>query len=142
MNKISTDSELIFADTTYKVRGAIFAVYNTLGPGHKEIVYQKALEKELEAQKIPFVREQILDVKYRNFKVGKYIPDFIVDNKVIIELKAVEFMPKIYESQLIHYLKTTGFEVGLLVNFGQPKLVIKRLVWSQKVWEAESVKIR
>jgi GxxExxY protein len=139
---ISTDSELIFADTTYKIRGAIFAVYNTLGPGHKEIVYQKALEKEFEAQNIPFAREQSLDVKYRNIKVGKYIPDFIVDNKIIVELKAVEFMPKMYENQLIHYLKTTGFQVGLLVNFGQPKLMIKRLVWSPKTWEAESVKIR
>lgn len=131
MTKIYTDSKLIFADTTYKIRGAIFAVYNTLGPGHKEIVYQKALEKEFEEQKILFVREQSLDVKYRNFKVGKYIPDFIIDNKVIVELKAVEFMPKAYENQIIHYLKTTGFQIGLLVNFGQPKIFIKRLIWSK-----------
>lgn len=131
MNKIFADSELIYADTTYKVRGAIFAVYNTLGSGHKELVYQKALEKEFEEQKIPFKREENLDVKYRNVKVGNYRPDFIIDDKIIVELKAVEFMPKTYENQLIHYLKTTDFQVGLLVNFGQPKLFIKRLVWTK-----------
>jgi len=130
-SKISTDCKLIFADLTYNVRGAIFEVYNTLGSGHKEQVYQKALARELEERKISYKKEESLDVKYKGEKVGNYRPDFVIENKIIIEIKAVEFMPKSYEDQLIHYLKTTGYKVGLLVNFGQPKLFIKRLIWSK-----------
>lgn len=130
-DRILADSKLIFADLTYKVRGAIFEVYNTLGSGHKEQVYQKALEKELEERNISYKREKNLDVDYKGKKVGNYRPDFVVEEKIIIELKAVEFVPKSYEEQLIHYLKTTGFIVGLLVNFGQSRLYIKRLVWTK-----------
>lgn len=113
------------------MRGAIFAVYNELGYGHKEQVYQKALAKEFDEQEILYAREQNIGVSYKSTVVGNYRPDFVVEAKIIVELKAVEFMPKIYESQLVHYLKTTGFQVGLLVNFGSPKLYIKRLVWTQ-----------
>lgn len=127
---IYTDNKLIFADLTYKVRGALFNVYNELGFGHKEQVYQKALAKEFKEIALPYKQEVSLDVSYKGDKVGNYRPDFIVDEKVIIELKAVEFMPKTYETQLIHYLKTTGYSVGLLVNFGTPRLIIKRLVWT------------
>ena len=130
--RINTDTvrKLIFADTTYKIRRAAFNVYNVLGFGHKEQVYQKAIAKEFEEMKLPYKKEESLQVKYKDEIVGNYRPDFIVDYKVILELKSVEFMPKSYEIQLIHYLKTTGFQVGLLVNFGGPKLVIKRLVWT------------
>ena len=129
MNKrINTD--LLHADLTYGIRRAIFNVYNGLGFGHKEKVYQKALIQELQELNIPFKREVSLNVKYKGEDVGNYRPDFVIDDKVIVELKAVEFMPKSYETQLIHYLKTTGFQLGLLVNFGATKLYIKRLIWS------------
>lgn len=127
---ISTDAELIFADLTYKVRGAIFNVYNALGPGHKEPIYEKALIKEFTFQDILFKTETPLDVNYRGEKVGNYRPDFVIDDKIILEIKAVEFIPKIFEEQVIRYLKTTNFQLGLLVNFGQPKLYIKRLIWT------------
>ena len=133
---IFADSKLIFADLTYKVRGAIFEVYNILGYGHKEEVYQKALASELEKRQISFKKEMSLQVNYKDKNVGNYRPDFVIDDKVILEIKAVEFMPKSYEEQLVHYLKTTGFKVGLLVNFGQPKLYIKRLVWSKNPRES------
>lgn len=130
---IYADSKLIFADTTYKIRGALFNVYNTLGHGHKEQVYQKALARELTEQGITFSREENLPVNYKEEIVGSYRPDFIVEEKVILELKAVEFMPKSFETQLIHYLKTTNYSLGLLVNFGTPKLFIKRLAWTPSV---------
>lgn len=91
---ISTDKKLIYADLTYQIRGAIFTVYNTLGYGHKEQVYQKALEKEFTETNLPFKREVGLNVSYKNEIVGRYRPDFVIDDKVIMELKAVEFMPK------------------------------------------------
>lgn len=130
--KIYTDKKLIYADLTYKIRGAIFSVYNELGYGHKEEVYQKALAKELDNLKVSYQREKSLDVEYKGEKVGNYRPDFVIDDKVIIELKAVEFMPKTFETQLLHYLKTTGYQLGLLVNFGSPKLMIRRLVWTNQ----------
>jgi GxxExxY protein len=127
---ICTDKKLIFADLTYKVRGAIFTVYNELGFGHKENIYQKALIKEFGILNISYKQEVGLDVKYKGDVVGKYRPDFIIDDKIIVELKSVEFMPKSYEEQLVHYLKTTGYSLGLLVNFGSPKIYIKRLIWT------------
>jgi GxxExxY protein len=127
---IYTDKKLIYADLTYKIRGAIFNVYNALGYGHKEMVYQKALANEFLEQEIPYKKEESINVRYKNQVVGNYRPDFVVDNKIIIEIKAVEFMPKSYETQLIHYLKTIDYQVGLLVNFGSTRLVIKRLIWT------------
>lgn len=125
---INTDKELIYADLTYKV----FNVFNELGFGHKETVNQKALIKELKDIGLPFKTEFPLNVKYKGEHVGNYRPDFLIDEKVIIELKSVDFMPKKYEIQLLHYLKTTGYSLGLLINFGSPKLYIKRLVWTDR----------
>ncbi len=122
--------ELIYADTTYRLRKAIFAVYNTLGFGHKEEVYQKALAKEFTLLDISFSREKTLQVMYKNEPVGAYRPDFIINDLIILELKAVDFMPKVFETQLLHYLKSTGFLLGLLVNFGGSKLYIKRVIWT------------
>ncbi len=122
--------EFIYKDLTYQIRKAIFTVYNELGFGHKEQVYQKALSSEFSLLRIPFLREKSVNVYYKDQIVGTYRPDFIVDNKVIIELKAVEFMPLSYERQLLHYLKSTKYKLGFLVNFGCPKVYIKRLIWS------------
>lgn len=127
--KINTDRKnLIYEDLSYAVRGAVVNVYNELGYGHKEQVYQKALAKEFEGQSIPFEKEVALSVSYKGVKVGSYRPDFVVGKKIIIELKAVEFMPKTFETQLINYLKATNYQLGILVNFGSPKLYIRRLI--------------
>lgn len=121
---------LLHAGLTYKIRKAFFNVYNELGYGHKEQIYQKALIKEFTELNLPFKKEVGLNVYYKENVVGKYRPDFVVDDKIIIEIKAVDFMPRAFESQLIHYLKSTRFELGMLVNFGTTKLQIKRLVWT------------
>lgn len=125
------NQRLIYADLTYEIRKAVFNVYNLLGFGHKENVYQKALEKELKELNVPFVREQSLSVSYKDEIVGIYRPDFVVDQKVIVELKSLSSLPESLDSQLLHYLKTTGFRLGLLINFGTPKLFIKRLIWTE-----------
>lgn len=127
---IDADNILIYADLTYKVRKAIFNVYNTLGYGHKEEVYQKALAYEFKELNIFFKKEEKLSVNYKGKSVGNYRPDFVIEDKVILEIKAVEFLPDTYKQQLINYLKTTGYQLGLLVNFGTDRLFIKRLVWS------------
>ena len=121
-------TQLIYADITYLVRKAIFAVYNTLGFGHKESVYQKALEVELTDLKVPFETQKKLPVKFKDKFVGSYQPDLIIDGKVIVELKSLSFIPEQLDAQLLQYLKITGFKLGLLVNFGSSKLFIKRLI--------------
>ncbi len=123
-------NDFLYEDLSYKIRGCAFKVYNALGFGHKENVYQKALEAELTKDKINFEKEKALSVLYDGKKVGIYKPDFIIDNKIIIELKAVPLMPKDYEVQLTYYLKSTDYKLGFLINFGSGKLDIRRRVWS------------
>ena len=104
-------------------------VHNELGNGFLEPVYQESLEVELTNQRIPFQREVTLPIKYKGTLLNKsYIADFIVYDKIILELKALDALSTVHESQVLNYLKATGFKLGILVNFGQPKLQYKRLV--------------
>lgn len=127
---MQTEPHLLYEDLTYRLRGCFFNVYNALGFGHKEGVYQKALATELNNQGIHFDQEKSLKVLYRSSVVGMYRPDFVVEGKVLVELKAQEFIPKEHETQLLHYLKTTGFQLGFLVNFGAKRIDIRRKIWS------------
>ena len=119
----------LYEGLTYRVRGAIFAVHNELGCGHKEKVYQVALANEFKDRKIPFEKEKRIRIIYKNKKVGYYQPDFLINKQVIIELKSVPFLSKKAEAQLFYYLKGTPYRVGLLVNFGSIKVDIRRKVW-------------
>jgi GxxExxY protein len=122
--------ELLYENLSYKIRGCAFKIYNNLGFGHKENVYQRALAIEFEKAGFNFETEKTLPVFYENKKIGIYRPDFIVDNKIIIEIKSVPFMPKTYETQLIYYLKSTNFNLGFLINFGSKDIQIKRKIWT------------
>ena len=126
-NKVP-ESGLLYQDLTYKIRGCIFTVYNTLGCGHKELIYQNALEQELKKQNLTFEAQKSFNVFYGNKKVGNYRPDLVVENTVIIEIKAANLNLKIFESQLLSYLKATPYQLGLLVNFGPNQLHIKRII--------------
>jgi len=121
----------LYEDLTYKIRGCAFRVYNNLGFGHKEKIYQEALVCEFQREKIDFEKEKSLSVIYNDKKIGVYRPDFVINNKIIIEIKAVPFMPAIHEKQLTHYLKSTNYKLGLLINFGDKHLVIKRRIWTK-----------
>ena len=116
-------------DLTYRIRGAVFQVYNTLGPGFKETVYHNSLREEFEKQKVKYRDKERIKIHYNGKQVGIYEPDFIIDDKVIIELKAVEVMPTVFETQLYSYLKATKYKIGMLINFGSDKLDIKRRVY-------------
>lgn len=128
---------LLHEDLTYKVRGALFAVYNRLGGGHKELIYQRALAEELSELKIPHKREQSISILYNDKKIGTYQPDFIVDDKVVLELKALPFLGTQPKQQLWYYLKSSPFELGLLANFSGKELEIKRVVY-EKARQKES----
>lgn len=123
-------TEFLYKELTYKLQGCFFSVYNALGFGHKETVYQKAPEIELKKNQIVFEPQKILNIYYNKERVGNYRPDLVIDNKIIVEIKAVDFVPKDYEKQLLYYLKGTEYKLGYLVNFGNPKLYIKRFIWT------------
>ncbi len=127
---INTDKRgLLYEELTYKIRGAFFNVYNKLGPGHKETIYQKALEEEFSNLNLNYEKEKSIEVLYNETKIGIYKPDFIIENKIIIELKATPFIGKLEEKQTWHYLKGSNYRLALLVNFGGKKLQIKRLIY-------------
>ncbi len=109
----------------------MYKVHQVLGSGHKEVVYSKALEQEFILRDIIYNREKTLPVIYERKKVGYYRPDFIVDNKILIEVKAVPFLPIQAENQMSYYLRGTLYKIGLLVNFGSKSLVIKRQIWDR-----------
>ncbi|PJE67265.1 GxxExxY protein [Candidatus Shapirobacteria bacterium CG10_big_fil_rev_8_21_14_0_10_40_9] len=124
-------ADYLYEELTYKIIGAGYTVHKSLGSVHKESVYHKALAHELDLLKIPYKTEAALEVKYKGKKVGVYKPDFIVDGKVLVEIKAAEFIPETYESQLSYYLKGTGYKVGLLLNFGTKSLDVRRRIYDK-----------
>ena len=121
---------LLYQELTNRILKACYTVHNELGCGFFEKVYQEALEVQLSEMDIPFEREKHLPITYHG-KVLEcdYIADFVVDNKVIIELKAVTEMSPIFEAQTINYLRASGIKFGLLINFGIRQLQIKRLAY-------------
>jgi len=131
--QINADQEdyFLYKDLTYNIRGAIFNVYNKIGPGQKENVYAKALELELKRRDIKFEREKTIPVNYLEEKIGVYKPDFVIEDKIILEVKALPFVGKIEERQLWNYLKGSNYKLALLVNFGNQKLDIKRVIYDQ-----------
>ncbi len=113
-----------------RVIGCAIEVSNTLGPGFFEKIYEKALSIEFERNGIYFQCQQPVNVIYKDRLVGEYITDIVVEEKLLLELKAVSALCSEHEAQLMNYLKATGLSVGLLLNFGKPKLGIKRMVWN------------
>ena len=127
-------SKLYLADLTYRIIGACMEVHKQLGCGYLEPVYQEALSMEFDEINIPYEKEKILGIKYKNkFLSKKYIADFICFDKIIVELKALSKLSTDHEAQLLNYLKATGIEVGLLVNFGTSKLEYKRMILTKKL---------
>ncbi len=123
-------TELIYKDESYNIIGACFEVYNEMGCGFVEPVYQESLEFELHDQKIPYVPQPALELRYKERVLEQtYKPDFICHGKIIVEIKAVSDLTDEHRAQIHNYLKATSLRLGLLVNFGQyPKLQYERIV--------------
>jgi GxxExxY protein len=118
--------KLLHKELTYKIIGILYKVHSNLGCGFTERIYQRAIEVELEKVGMLFEVEKEIDIVYDGQKIGKYRLDIVVENKVILELKATDRLPKIFREQLISQLRASPYEVGLLVNFGTPKLYYAR----------------
>ena len=121
--------ELLYKDVTGRIRHAAFEVHKYLGNGFLEKVYENALAYKLHRLGVDCQQHVPLKVYFEdNVVVGQYFADLVVENKIIIELKTVENLEKIHYAQLKHYLKTTRFRLGLLINFGKPKLEFRRVI--------------
>jgi len=127
-------SELIYKDESYTIIGACFEVYKQKGIGYTEHVYQECLLYEFELQGIPFVSQPELKLEYKGRILEQtFKPDFICFGKIVLEPKALEKLVDQHRSQVLNYLNATGFELGLLVNFGHfPRLEYERMVKTKK----------
>lgn len=126
-------TEILHKELTYKIVGCAMEVHSVLGFGFLEKVYENALMVELRNANIPAVQQQAVKVQYKGEIVGDYIADIVVDNKIILELKSARAICDEHVAQMLNYLKATGFELGLLINFGEHKLEYKRLVFSHEL---------
>lgn len=114
-------------DLTYKIIGCAMKVHNTLGNGFQEVIYQRCLAIDLEKAGLEFLREQEMPIYYENIQVGTRRADFVVEGKVMIELKATIKLEDVHLAQSLNYLTAYQIEKGLLLNFGSTSLEVKRL---------------
>nr|WP_157229406.1 GxxExxY protein [Rivularia sp. PCC 7116] len=123
-------SKLKYADITQKIIGASFEVHKFLGNGFQEVIYQRALAYELHQAKLKFAREIEQKIYYKNLPepIGTRRADFVVEDKILVELKAVIQLDNAHLAQALNYLKVYKLEVGLLINFGSKSLTFKRLI--------------
>ncbi|MCD4830303.1 MAG: GxxExxY protein [Anaerohalosphaeraceae bacterium] len=121
-------NEIIYKELSYKITGLALEVHNELGCGFLEKVYENALMMLLEREKIPAKQQAPADVYFQEKVIGQYFADILIDNKIILELKTTNSITGIHKAQTLNYLKATGFKLGLIINFGRPRLEYKRLV--------------
>ena len=126
---------MLYEGWTKEIIRAFYEVHNTLGYGFLERVYQNALYKELKKRGIPCEAQCKIPVYYKAELVGEYIADIVVDKRIILELKAVANLREEHELQLVNYLKATGIEVGLLLNFGV-NAEIKRKIFTKDFYSS------
>ncbi len=129
MEQKSVDKYMDRDIRTHAIIGAAMEVHRIVGPGHLEAVYQECLEIEFKLRDIPFISQPRVEIFYKEQKLKKYyVPDFIVYNQVVVEIKAEQSMTKIDEAQLINSLIISRHNTGLLLNFGEESLRYKRFV--------------
>jgi GxxExxY protein len=127
-------NDVIYPEESYKIVGAAFEVYNEKGCGFLEPVYHDCLAVELGLQAIPHLHEPLLPLTYKGVPLKhSYSPDFTCWNKIVLELKACEKIVDEHVAQVLNYLNATGYELGLIINFGHhPRLEYKRVVRSKR----------
>ena len=123
---------MLYSDLTEKIIGCAFDVQNELGAGFLESVYEKAMVVALTEARVPVQSQVPINVDFRGKSVGLFYADLLVAERVIVELKTVSELAQQHRAQLINYLNATGIPVGLLINFGNPKLEYRRLTASRE----------
>ena len=119
---------IIEKDLSYKIVQAAFEVHNQLGPGFQEAIYEKAFIHELGLRGIPFESQRRIPVLFKGTPVGEYILDLVVEDRIIVELKAVSEILDVHKGQALAYLKATGLALAIVINFGASKLQYNRVI--------------
>ncbi len=125
------EKEYKYSDLTRKIIGCAMEVHKILGNGFQEIIYQRALAKEMDLQDVPFQREFEMPIFYKTEQIGTRRVDFLVYEKVSVEIKTLTHLEDVHLAQAINYLEAYNLEVGLLINFGTKSLEFKRLINSK-----------
>lgn len=121
-------TEILYKRLSYQVVDAVMEVHRLLGPGFLEAICQTSLAHELELQGIPFEHQKRLTVKYKDVVVGDYVPDFFIDGKIIVEIKAASKLNSSHQAQALNYLAATGYKLAILLNSGATSLQQHRVV--------------
>ena len=121
--------KIIYKEEAYQIIGICMEVHNILGKGHSEVIYKDAIEYEFKQVPIPFAREKKFTVKYKDIiLLHHYYADFVVYDKIILEVKAIEALTDSHIKQTLNYLAASQLKLGLLVNFGEDSLIYKRVI--------------
>lgn len=121
-------SKVVYPELSYKIVGCLFEVFNELGPDQREKYYQKALEKEFTEQKIPFRSQYPVDVKYKNERLGYNFFDFLIDGKIILEIKSGSYFHRGNLGQILSYLKLSKLKLGIIANFTRNGVKFERIL--------------
>ena len=122
------ETPIVYKELSYTIIEACMEVHRILGPGFTEKIYEEAVIREISSRNIAFELQKLIAVFYKADKIGEFRLDIVVDNKIILELKAVADLNSTFEAQLFSYLKATNLKLGILINFGKKKLEQKRIV--------------
>lgn len=122
------ESKVVYPDLSFQIVGILFDVYNTLGSGYLEKHYQKALEHAFTSSSIKYLPQAPYRVKYRQEIVGRYFMDFIIEDKIVLEIKRTEHFSRDDFNQVIGYLKATGYKLGIIASFTSRGLKFKRVL--------------
>jgi GxxExxY protein len=126
--KVKEMANLFYKDESYAIVGAAMEVHRTLGWGYLENVYQAALAHEFALRNIPFEQQKHLPVQYKTIQIGDSVADFVAYGKIIVEIKAVSQLHARHHAQVLNYLASTGYKLGLILNFGADSLESARVV--------------
>jgi len=119
---------ILLKDEVYQVTGCAMTVLNALGHGFSEKIYENAIAVELGEQGILYKKQSSIEIFYKDTSVGCYIPDFIIDDKIVVEIKTIDCIGNNEKGQVLNYLKATNLNVGLILNFKNPKLEWQRII--------------
>jgi GxxExxY protein len=128
MYEKTSENKILYKELSYQIMGAIFEVYNELGYGFKEKYYEEAITKEFRQRNIPFKRQVPYKLSYKGEIIGLYRFDFLIDDKIILELKRGEFYSKQNYTQALQYLKASNLKLAILINITQQGIKYKRIL--------------
>ena len=120
--------DLIYPELSYQIIGILFEVHNELGPGHHEKYYQRAIAKGLEKCKLSFQEQVYIPLTFKNENIGSYYLDFLIEDKVVLEIKKGDRFSKRHINQILSYLKTKNLKLGIIANFGADGVKFKRII--------------